>query len=954
MLVKDLTKERIIDILIEILPKEGYLNVRSLEDDTIVAKRNEGLNKIKFLFLIYTETLSGNEVDLHLIFKKINNSIERYKPDILNLIVNKNLSSKIQGKLEKKFPDRLKFIESDQLNYLINEHFPNFWAYEDFDLTQYEKYFLEEMTEQSALKNIPNLSNKVSKLLSIYIKPKIFEVKEDLEHQDIQFYKISEKEIALSKKSGILEGDAGSGKSSILREIGKYAIKQDEEKRKLPVFIGTLTLIENGYDLKKAIDIIVLKKLRDDWRTFVNKYKVLILLDGIDEVESSKQDLIIKQLIKLEKQLKFQFLISTRSAESRIRNLLGRDIKHYQIQKFDDRQIKSFVAKFFESSSIGEELIEALNHNRILERIPITPLSISLIALVFEKDRREIPATISDIYDNFNLLILGKITAETKFELIDFNFRERLLSIYALELLHDESLLNSGMTKKQFIEFFEIYFKNKSSKVDSSVLEEFLNYFLQSSGILELKKGLYINFSHRSFLEYYASIEIFKHQRRLESSLSRNFLDLKWQNVAIFYAGRSRDMPDFLQDILKIVQKADAFEEEANSIMGIGYLLQALYQTDNNIRAKAIEISLDKHLSLHDTYKRFSTTANSVLFQKMRLPVLSVMNMYFFYLNHLSVTLTDPMSKAFNSIFKKYKSEGISSDGYKLLTLAAVFHSKQLNDSSYLWKLLDETKLLNDPYLTTVANFALAFNNSIEHNELKKVVRKAISRYDDVVKALMAKPARQLRYSNLDILNAERNVKIVTEGKTDARIIEHAYSILTGKTLPYWSIKPAGLTSGSAAEVRLTLDKAAPLSRDGEIYIGIFDNDKEGIEQFKGLNDKRFEKWNGSERVRKMINEMIFGIKLPIPNHLRQYKRPEIELNYFAIEHYFSIDFLHKHKMVDKPIIDGVYKIVGNKNKFADEICKISEPKVFEHFVTLFKTVDEISNIEELDYLNRL
>lgn len=954
MQIKELSRERVVEIVTEILPKEGYKKVNILEDNILEAYRDEGINPIKFCFLIYPNSLSGNDVYLDDIFTLLKKCIEQFKPDILNLVITQNLSTNIQAKIEKEFPDRVKFIKSDQLHSLVDTHFPNFWAYEDFDLTQYEKYFLEEMTEQSALKNIQGLTSKVSKLLSIYIKPKIFEVKEDLEHQDIQFYKTDENEIASSNKSGIIEGDAGSGKSSILREIGKYAIKQENEKRKLPVFIGTLTLIENNYDIKKAIHNLVLVKLNDDWDTFTNSYNVLILLDGIDEIDSTKHDSIIKQLIDLEKKLQFQFLISTRSAESNLRDLLGREIKQYQIQKFDNRQIKAFVTKFFESESIGEELIEALNHNRILERLPITPLSISLIALVFEKDRREIPATISDIYDNFNQLILGKITAERKFELIDFNYRERLLSLYALELLNNDDLANSGMTKEQFIEFFKLYFKNKSSEVDTAILTEFLNYFLQSSGILDLKKGLYINFSHRSFLEYYASVEIFKHQRRLESKLSENFLDLKWQNVAIFYGGRSRDMPDFLEDIIKIVEKADVFEEEANGVMGMGYLLQALYQTDNTIRAKAIEVSLQKHLSLHDTYKRFSTTANSVLFQKMRLPVLSVMNMYFFYLNHLSMTLIGPMAKAFDSIFEKYIAEGKTSDGYKLLTLAAVFHSKQLNDSSYLWKLLDETKLLNDPYLTTVANFSLAFNSSTEHNELKKVVRKAISKYDNVVKALMAKPARQLRYSNLDILSAERNVKIVTEGKTDTRIIEHAYSILTGKTLAYWSIKPAGLNTGSAAEVRLTLEKAAPFCREGEVYIGIFDNDKEGIEQFKGLNNKRFEYLGNSSRIKKMKNQSIYGMKLPIPIHLKQYKRPEIELNYFAIEHYFNLDLLRKYRMINQPLIDGVYKIVGNKNKFADEVCKISDPKVFEHFIPLFKTIDEISKNDDIDYFKHL
>ena len=190
MLVKDLTRERILDIVTEILPLEGYVEVKSCENESIEAYRTEGLNKIKLLFLVYTEALSGNDVELDQVFREIESSIKNHKPDILNLVVTQNLSTNIQGKLGKKFPDKLKFIKSDQLNSLIETHYPNFWAYEDFDLTQYEKYFLEEMTEQSALRNIPSLSSKVGKLLSIYIKPKIFEVKEDLEHQDIQFYKI--------------------------------------------------------------------------------------------------------------------------------------------------------------------------------------------------------------------------------------------------------------------------------------------------------------------------------------------------------------------------------------------------------------------------------------------------------------------------------------------------------------------------------------------------------------------------------------------------------------------------------------------------------------------------------------------------------------------------------------------------------------------------------------------
>lgn len=55
----------------------------------------------------------------------------------------------------------------------------------------------------------------------------------------------------------------------------------------------------------------------------------------------------------------------------------------------------------------------------MIDRLPMTPLTLSLISILFEETEFEIPATLSDIYDNFNTLIIGKAVVSTKIEFID-------------------------------------------------------------------------------------------------------------------------------------------------------------------------------------------------------------------------------------------------------------------------------------------------------------------------------------------------------------------------------------------------------------------------------------------------------------------------------------------------------------------------------------------------------
>ncbi|MGM0636373.1 MAG: NACHT domain-containing protein [Bacteroidota bacterium] len=936
----------------EIFSKIGYKDLKDFENKFLIGTTKSGLSTIKTAFYFYTKRLSGNDVDIEEICKDVNRILKNEQPEILLIISSQTISSSIESKIQEKIKLKVEFKSRDEVIELIEKYYPNFWLHNTLDLTSYEKYFLEEMSEKSALLNIHGLEERSKKLINIYIKPRIYEVTDDHESNKSRFNKVKEEDILKTNESCILEGDTGSGKSTLLKELGRLEIKNQQDLKILPVFITSTHLYNHKCKVVDAIKSLLLKKIDQDWEYVISNFGLLILIDNIDDFNKTEQKTIIKELELLNKKSNFRYVISTRSVENNNLTDNIENVRLFQINKFNDKQVREFVKRFFDSSNISANFLEALEDYRILERLPMTPLSLSLIALVFEKENHEIPATISDIYDNFNLLILGKITATKRFDMINFNFRERILSVYALEIL----LNNKGrpLSKEEFENFFKNYFKDKSSTVDISVLEEFFDYLIRKSGILVLQEEKYVNFSHKSFLEYYASLEIFKHKREYQTTLEDNFLNLNWQNVAVFYAGQSKDMPKFLRTIIKKVHLSENLEEHSNSIMGLGYLLQALYQTDNKLRKKAVLEALEQSLKLHDWYKKLSTEDSLLMFKDMRLPMISAFNMYFFYLNFLSSTLKEPLELAFNDLFTEYETNNETSIGYKLLIIASIFHSQRIKDSSFLLRLIEKTNLLKDPYLTTIADFSLYFDSSSSHREIKKQINKSFMKMNEVTSKLISEPARKLRFTQLDLIQSDKQVQILTEGITDSEIIEHAYTTLTDGMLPYWSISPCGTNNeGGAKELNTVLRKTKILNN--HTVIGIFDNDKAGIDQFNGLQPL-FKKYKGYNRVVKKSDASVYALKLPVPNFRDEYVNQEPENFYLAIEHYFENDLLEKNSMIKEINIPNIFKIQSSrskKQKFSKEIRKIKDKNVFKHFIELFETIDDITG-KKIDYYKHL
>jgi len=215
------------------------------------------------------------------------------------------------------------------------------------------------------------------------------------------------------------------------------------------------------------------------------------------------------------------------------------------------------------------------------------------------------------------------------------------------------------------------------------------------------------------------------------------------------------------------------------------------------------------------------------------------------------------------------------------------------------------------------------------------------------------------RYEYVEEIKENDTLKplIITEGKTDKRILEIAWKKLYNDIDMPFRIQDAGLErrkkehgkyteniekSGGSDVLRQQLEHSTALN--SELTIGVFDNDSAGYRDFKGLQESMFGKCSKTTKQRKHIQNNTYAILLPVPDFRRKFVSSNYpEQKYFVIEHYFLDEILEEYDMKGNPIVEDsqIFKIKGKKDDFSKSIEEINKEE-FKHFKLLFDVIKEI------------
>ena len=961
--IEQMSRTDIVDALKHVIENKGYI-IRDVLSDRVFAEKANDFDKTNECFYVVDSAMSGlNDSQKKKKIEQIANALSGIRGKIYivsNHTISNDFEIKVKEAVEK---GDVSVIGRDHLIKLLKSDYPEFWKHGDDMLSGYESDFLKKEKEDTQLLALKINSDKYERILNITLQPSLFHFYEDAKTGKPIRKRINIDDIVADNKSVIVEGISGSGKSTLLKRIGCHYIAGNgnigtDGTRNIPIFISTIELNVPNFDVEDFVKVNLSKYLGDiDLAQLLQKNAIRLLIDSIDEFGEGKQKSIIKSIRRFERKYpSTTTVIGTRQSEL-LTSKFDTQIPTYQICNLNIDQIKKFIQAFIPDELKSNSLLEGLRQNKILERIPMTPLTLSLITLLFEEKNYEIPATVTDLYDNFHQLIHGRPFVSEKLEFIEITFRERILSMYGLYLMRAEN--HQPLSKEEFIAHFVEIFKEKSPDIKGGTIEDALNYIIDNTGILYLKDTKWIAFAHPSYMEYYASREIFNYERESEAEIIHNFFDLNWQNVAVFYAGRTKDMPYFVKEVEKKSKSSHRLSEYLAVVQGCGYLLQALYLTDNRYKKDVVLTVLDKLLECYEGMKKMASD-EVMMFKAFSMPILMLLNIFHFYEMFNSITLRDTLQLSFKELMAEMKAKVALNNpevnkqlpgiGFKLLNLGLTLNSPQLATPEPLTELTLSDEVLSNPSLVLISNFSseLILNGKAK---LDDRLKKRIRANSAVNKALTSLPMSKFRYSTLDDVKPQRPVKLIVEGDSDAIILEHAFMVLTEGRTPYWTVEMASTngSTGSSESVKKAMEIAPTYAKEYEHIIGLLDCDAAGIKTFRYL-DHDFEEQRPMSLKTHRSAPNVHVMLLPVPGEMAHYLKNEQELNYFEIEHLFGHDYLRAHGMLEESELQGeIYKIRDKsraKTDFAHTICDDLNPDTFIHFADLFRDIDAIVGIQ--------
>jgi len=974
--ISKLSVDGLVEMLERLLPSMGIKDVKRVSGNAIEATIDAGpAGTFTNCYILMSEHLTKSYAETDSLAEFISKRFSAgcSKAYVVN---NGSISGGFELELEKRLTKKNSTLywKLDDILTKIDDHYPDYWRHSDKSLVSYETDFEQKINESFEIKKLVEFKAAYQKLLSIFIEPNLFLRTEDKQSTRKAFTRISlDRLIDENERILMLHGDPGVGKTRLLNEIGRHIIKRNTAvsgKRFLPVFIDSINIRDSFIEKDGGICKMLLESRLNNFfeglnlQSLLSEYKLVLLIDSIDEFEDSLQQKITKELEELMDKGVLVFLATrANTLESLFKTKDNKKFKDVFIQKFNDAQVEKFTSRYFEGKgNRAQSLIESMKENKILEKLPLTPLNLSLMSILYEETNNEIPATLTDIYDKFSNLLLGRTMVEKRIDFLDITVKENILGIYALELISRKN--SELMTKDEFIDFFKDKLSSVSGTIKLEMLPQALDYIIEHTGLLILYKSRYIKFRHDSYMEYFAAKEIFKNHRELEKELVTNFFDVNWQYAAIFYAGMSRKMPDFLEQVIKKITTSSNMKEYWAATNGMGYLLQALYLTDDNIRKRGVKETLKIMVEAFECFKKISSSLpQNVLFSRIPLPVLSIFPIFLFQDNFDSATLRKPLSLALDELLVEYEEKRNVSDYpyldniiYRILILSVTMSSDRLNMEDKLIEVIDKVKTTGNEFYTKLLESAIDNLGSRElrkqRNEILKPVRvRRTPNHPYFLKQeldVYLQPASRQRFGKHDKITPNKRVKIFVEGPSDAILIEHAYTVLT-KHMPYWEIKVGDPTGGGANGLAKALNEGLAYLEEDQLVIGIFDNDREGIPQFKGtLHESKFDRVKDYDRIKKRKQGNIYGMLLPIPEQMQHYIQSNQTDNYFSIEHYLPKNYLEENQMLVETAIPGIQKIKdtsSSKVDFAKETAKLKSIELFTGFIILLKEIDRLAGL---------
>ena len=301
----------------------------------------------------------------------------------------------------------------------------------------------------------------------------------------------------------LIEGKPGMGKTTYCNKVAyDWAINIKNEGDCFSEFEMVLLLkcrdVEIDSDLWGTIDDQLLpgeinQKEREKFFDFIrqNQSKVLLILDGLDELPSSKlpefTDIIQGKILPL-----CHLVVTARhEAGIPVRKVCDTLL---EIEGFTYQDIKEFIHKYFVGKEdLAEKLLDKIQNEERLREMAANPLNTALLCLLCEDFQGILPESRTQLYSEIVQCVLIRYRKKRGLpvqneDLIEiYKDQLKLLGLIALNGLYEDNM----------------YFEDKKLSSENADLPEF-GFLSAQPGSSKRRPCLCYGFTHKSFQEFFA------------------------------------------------------------------------------------------------------------------------------------------------------------------------------------------------------------------------------------------------------------------------------------------------------------------------------------------------------------------------------------------------------------------------------------------------------------------
>ena len=330
-------------------------------------------------------------------------------------------------------------------------------------------------------------------------------------------------------------GRPGAGKSTFLQHIAVECNEGRFHAEQVPIFLRLRNFTEDT----EASSIALLDYLRQDclsdcsltleqWEQLLREGRLMLLLDGLDEVPEQQSDRIVREIRQLaDRYHRNQWIVTCRIAAQTYRFDGFTDV---EVADFDRQQAKTFVAKWFgavaggqEAEAKAETLMAALEQpeNQRIRELAVTPILLNLACVVFAS-RGNFPSKRSELYQEALLILFNRWDEERRIKRSSLSQRQNLYR----DLTSAQKRRILGYIASETFEQEQLFFKHEEAQrlitrhlamveaasQDAEGLKQDSEAILK---VIEAQHGLLVerarriySFSHLTFHEYFTAQQI--------------------------------------------------------------------------------------------------------------------------------------------------------------------------------------------------------------------------------------------------------------------------------------------------------------------------------------------------------------------------------------------------------------------------------------------------------------